>query len=118
MAYTVTKNKLSGSTNGKQIKITTKEDPGTLIHTCVSETTDYDEIWLYATNTNKSAIKITTHFNDDASNAYWLWYILPPQSGWICVCNGWSVHNGAILRMFANLINVVNVAGYVIQHRN
>ncbi len=38
---TFSKTKLSGSTDGKQIKVVATSTPGTTIHTGVSGTTDY-----------------------------------------------------------------------------
>ncbi len=41
---------LSGSTNGRLIKVVATATAGTLIHTAVTGTTNIDEIHLYAVN--------------------------------------------------------------------
>ena len=44
---TFTKQKLSGSTDGKGIKITSNTGgSGTTVHTAVTGTTDFDEVWI------------------------------------------------------------------------
>lgn len=47
---TYSKLKLSGSTDGRVVAITSLTSPGDTIHTAVSGTTDYDEVWLWAAN--------------------------------------------------------------------
>ena len=44
---TYTKRLLSGSTNGRPIKVAATATPGTTIHTAVTGTTDFDEVWIY-----------------------------------------------------------------------
>jgi len=61
---TYSKELLSGSTQGKQIKVVQTATAGTLIHTAVSGTTDLDEIWLYAVNSSASAVKLTIEWGE------------------------------------------------------
>jgi len=51
------KRKLSGSTDGKPIKVVATATAGTTIHTAVAGTTagTFDEIWLYAYNGHSSS---------------------------------------------------------------
>ena len=49
---TYSKQLLSGGTNGKNIKVAATATAGTTIHTANAGTTDIDEIWLYACNTD------------------------------------------------------------------
>jgi len=48
---------LSGSTNGKAVKVAATATAGTTIHT--AHATALDEIWLYAHNSSASAVKLT-----------------------------------------------------------
>jgi hypothetical protein len=62
---TFTKQKLSGSTDGKAIKLTGNDSAGAVtVHTAVAGTTvgTFDEIWLYANNTSTSAVKLTVEW--------------------------------------------------------
>jgi hypothetical protein len=56
---TFSKELLSGSTNGKAIKVAETATAGTTIHTAVSGTASFDEVWLYAHNS--SAISSQTY---------------------------------------------------------
>ena len=47
---TFTKLKLSGSTDGKQIKVSQTATAGTTIHT--AHATSLDEVWLWAVNSS------------------------------------------------------------------
>ena len=50
---------LSGGTTGKNIKVVATASAGTTIHTAVSGTSNMDEVWLYACNTDASDRKLT-----------------------------------------------------------
>ena len=48
---------LSGSTNGRNIKVAATETAGTTLHTATAVAGEFDEVWLYAMNTSTSAVK-------------------------------------------------------------
>ena len=56
---TFSKQLLSGSTDGKQIKVAATASTGTTIHTASSTTTVFDEVWLYATLNNPFSAALT-----------------------------------------------------------
>ncbi len=56
---TFSKTILSGSTDGRGIKVAATATAGTLVHTGSSTATTLDEIWLYAVNTSASDVKVT-----------------------------------------------------------
>ena len=59
---TFNKRLLSGSTNGRMIKIAATATPGTTIHTATTTSTandDCDEIYLWAVNSDTSSRKLT-----------------------------------------------------------
>lgn len=51
---------LSGSTNGRGIKVAANATPGTTIHT--ASTADKDEVWCWITNTSASDVVVTAEF--------------------------------------------------------
>ena len=53
---TFSKITLSGSTDGRGIRIANTATPGTTIHTASTVATTYDEIWLYAQNADTTMI--------------------------------------------------------------
>lgn len=70
---TYTLNKLSASTNGRTISISATSSPGTLVHTAVSGTTNYDEVWLWIVKGRQSidsayqTFRITTQYGGTTS---------------------------------------------------
>lgn len=111
----VAKAKLSGSTDGRQIKVAATASPGTLIHTAVSGTVPgtFDEIWLYAHNNDSVVRSIVVQLGgttapDDAINVD-----LPPVAGRFLILDGAILQNGAIVRVYATVANVVLISGFV-----
>ena len=54
---TFSKTILSGSTDGRGIKVAATATAGPLIHTGSATATTLDEFWLYAVNTSASDVK-------------------------------------------------------------
>ena len=104
---------LSGSTNGRLIKVVPIVTPGTLIHTAVSGSSDLDEIWLWAVNSDPTARKLTIEFGGVAAPDDLIELTVPAESGLMLVIPGILLQNALILRAFAALTNVVMVGGYV-----
>ena len=63
-AQVFTKALLSGSTNGKGIKVVQTATAGTLLHTAVAGTSSLDEIWLYAYNGHTADVVLTIEWGE------------------------------------------------------
>lgn len=107
-----TKDKLSGSTNGKGILVAATSSPGTTIHAAVSGTSSFDEVWLYAQNTDTTARKLTIEFGGTGA-ANLIEYTVPAESGLHLVVPGLIINNGQVVAAFAASTNVVNIHGFV-----
>lgn len=111
---TATKEKLSGSTDGKQIKVGATATPGTLIHTATSSTTTtWDEIWIWCTNSSTSAIKLTIQWGGTTSPDDEIEITIPPESGPIPVIPGLILQNSLVVRAFAGSANLLVISGFV-----
>jgi len=110
---TFTKLKLSGSTDGKQIKVAATATPGTTIHTAVSGTSDYDEIWLYVTNNHTAAVALTIEFGGTTSPDDLIQQSIPAKTGLYLLVPGLVLQNGAVVKAFAGTTNVISVSGWV-----
>jgi hypothetical protein len=111
---TFSKQLLSGSTNGRAIKIAATATAGTLIHTAVSGTSAEDEIWLYAHNTSASVVKLTLEWGGTTSPDDLIEVNVPVDgTGLILVAPGILLQNGLVVRAFAGTANVLNIFGYV-----
>ncbi len=100
---TFTKNLLSGSTNGKAIKVIATTTPGTTIHTAVAGTSSLDEIWLYAVNSSATAVKLTIEWGEAESGgeAGNIELTILAESGLMLVIPGLLLQNTLVIKAFA-----------------
>ena len=108
----MTKVFLSADTNGDGILIAATASPGTLIHTAVSGTTQFDEIYLYAHNTSAAAVVMTIEIGGAAA-VNQIKKTIPAQDGAILVIPGFLLNNAQTIAAFAATTNVINVHGWV-----
>lgn len=116
---TFTKQKLSGSTDGRGIKVVATGTPGTTIHTGSTTATTYDEIWLYAQNSDTTARKLTIEWGGTTSPDDTIEITIPAESGLVLVAPGLLVKGNAsaalVVKAFCATANVVTIHGYVNQ---
>lgn len=113
---TFVKRKLSGSTDGKMIKISATSTPGTTVHTATSGTSaadDYDEVYLWLVNSDSATRKVTVEFGGTTSPDDLVELYMPPETGPVLVIPGWPLQNAAVVKVFAASANVIMAAGYV-----
>lgn len=114
---TFTRILLSGSTSGKSIKVAATSTPGTAIHTAVAGATSFDEIYLWATNTDSSARTITLEWGGttDPDNLLTKAFSLSANSPPYPLVSGLVLNGGLLIKAFASSANVVLITGYVNQ---
>jgi hypothetical protein len=106
---TFSKLELSGSTDGRGIKVAATSSPGTAIHTATSSTTTgYDEEWLYAVNRLLTVQWGGTTSPDDDCKL-----TLLPKAGRILVVPGEILQNSLLVKAYADATNVVIISGFV-----
>lgn len=113
---TFSKIHLSGSTDGKLIKVAATATAGTTIHTGSTTATTYDELWLYAVNSDTTDRKLTIEFGGTSSPDDLIEQTITAESGLILVVPGLVIKGNAtalVVRAFAATANVVMVGGYV-----
>lgn len=103
--------KLSGGTNGKNIKVVQTATAGTLIHT--ADPTALDELWLWACNSSGAGVKVTVEYGGVASPDDTVEMTIPAESGWIPICPGLLLTNSLVVRAFAASANVILINGFV-----
>jgi hypothetical protein len=107
---------LSGSTDGKGIKVVQTATAGTTIHTGSSTPTTLDEIWLYAVNTDSTDRKLTIEWGGVASPDDLIEYTVKAENGLYLIAAGLLIKGNAtplLVRAFAATANVIVVHGYV-----
>jgi hypothetical protein len=109
------KRKLSGSTDGKPIKVVQTATAGDTIHTAVAGTTagTFDEVWLWAYNGHTSDVVLTVEFGGASVPDQNIVVTIPFKSGLIPVVPGLILQNGMVVKAFAGTANVVTLMGYV-----
>ena len=113
---TFSKIALSGSTDGKMIQVGATSSPGTTIHTGSTTATTYDEIWLYAVNSDTTARKLTIEWGGTSSPSDLIEFTVAAESGLYLITPGLVIKGNAtalVVRAFCASASVVNIAGYV-----
>lgn len=109
---------LSGSTNGKPIKVAaTAIGSGTTIHTAQSGTSFIDEVWAWASNTDSTDRTLTIGHGGttDPDDLTLKTVTIPANSGPVCISPGLPLQNSLIVKAAAGTANVVTISGYVIR---
>lgn len=109
------KRKLSGSTDGRQIKVVATATPGTLIHTSVTGVVPgtWDEIWLWGCNSSAAVVGVQVQLGGTTNPDDLIGVNIPPTAGLMLLLPGLILQNGTIVRVFAGTANVIMVSGYV-----
>ena len=112
---TFVKAELSGSTDGRLIKVAATATPGTLIHTAGAVTGDdnYDEIWLWAVNSDTTARKLTIEYGGTTAPDDLIEQTIGAESGLLTIVPGWVLQNALVVRAFAATANVVLIGGFI-----
>ena len=110
---TYSKRLLSGSTQGRQIKVAQTATAGTLIHTAVAGTSDLDEVWLWAVNHHTATVLLTIEYGGVSDPDDGIVVNIPAENGLILVVPGLLLQNELVVRAFAGTANVVCISGFV-----
>ena len=114
---TFSKQILSGSTDGRPIKVAATATPGTTIHTGSATATTYDEIWLYGMNSDTTARKLTIEWGGTSAPDDLIEVTLAAESGLVLLTPGLIIKGNAstalVVKAFAASANVLTIHGYV-----
>ncbi len=105
----ITKEFLSGSTNGQPIAITQTATLGDTVHT--AHATSKDEVWIYAVNTSGAQRTLTIEYGGAASGNLIVVQI-DQNTGLVLVSPGLVLSNSLVVTAFADAAGV-NVVGWV-----
>ena len=95
---------LSGITNGLTIEITGVTLPNEIaVHTAISGTSDWDEIYLWGINTHSSAVSMIVYFGSTTAPIY---TTLPSRDTPYNIIPGWPLNGGR---------GVSAIVGYAVQ---
>lgn len=103
--------KLSGSTDGRGVKVAATSSPGTTLHT--AHATALDEVWLYVYNDHTAPVALTIEFggvtvpDDDIALA------IPSKQGLILAVPGLILTNSLVVKAWADQANKLAMFGFV-----
>lgn len=105
---------LSGSTNGRVIPVAATATPGTLIHTALSGTAGFDEVYLWVSNVTSAAATLTVEFGGvtDPGDHIVKQFSIPANSPPVPIVTGQVLQNGLVVRAFSGTTSALNISGY------
>ena len=114
---TYSKQLLSGSTQGKPIKVAQTATLGTTIHATGTSSSIIDEVWLYAYNSSTGPIALTVEYGGASVPDQNIKIDIPPTSGLTLVVPGLILTGTGsaanTITAFAGTADVVTISGYV-----
>ncbi len=102
---------LSGSTNGRMIKVAATASTGTTIHT--AHASAQDELHLWAINTDSTDRKLTIELGGTGSPDDLVEFIVPAEDGFYKIIPGARLTGSVVTTAFAATTNVIMIMGYV-----
>jgi hypothetical protein len=109
--------KLGGSTNGRNILVAATATTGTLLHTAVNVSGQYDVVHIYAINTHTANVDLTIEAGGTTNPNDLILLAIPYKSGLIYVLPGLPYDGGVIIRAFASVANKINISGVVYRYK-
>ncbi len=115
---TISKVKLSGSTDGRGIAVAANSSEGTTIHTGSATATTYDEIWLWASNFNTSTETLVLQWGGvTEAGDHFIATVNPNET--VLIAPGWVLKGNAstalIVKAYSTTANKVNITGFINQ---
>lgn len=104
---------LSGSTDGRRIKVVATATAGTLIHTATSTSGQIDWLTLYAQNSHTADVVLTIEFGGVSAPDDLIQQTITTKAGDALLVAGLPLRNGLVVRAFAATANVITIAGFV-----
>lgn len=106
---------LSGSTDGKPVPVAATATPGTLMHTAVSGSASFDEVYCWVSNVTGSAATLTIEWGStsDPGGLMTKAVSIPANSAPIPIITGQVLNNAMVVRMFSGTASALNITGFV-----
>jgi hypothetical protein len=111
---TITPIHASASTNGKAIKVSATASPGTSIHQATNTAGNFDDITLYAYNSDSADRELTLQWGGVATPDNDIKVTVPAKAGLFCVVSGLRLDGGqSVLAYCAAAANVITITAVV-----
>ena len=110
---TYSKHLLSASGSGLGILVSASATPGTTIHTAVSGSSNFDEIWLYAVNSGSATLKLTVEWGEITAPNGNIEVGIPSENGLVLISPGLLLQGGKVVNAFADSGSLIIIHGFV-----
>lgn len=114
---TFTKTLLSGSTQGRGIKVAATASSGTTVHATGTSASNIDEVWLYAYNSDSTNRELTIQYGATSTPDDDITVTIPTKAGLILVVPGLILTGTGsaanTIRAYSEVANVITIHGYV-----
>lgn len=108
---------LSGSTNGRGIKVVATSSTGTTIHATGTSSSVKDELWLWAYNSDTAARLLTIQFGGTSTPDDDIKVTMPSQAGLVLIVPGLILQGtgsvASTVAAYAATANVITIQGFV-----
>lgn len=107
--------KLSGSTDGRGIKVAATATAGTTVHTATANASDIDLVTLWAVNqdADSETRTLTIEFGGTTAPDDLITLPIPAKAGLVLICERMPILNSLVVRAFADEANDVIIFGRV-----
>jgi hypothetical protein len=105
---------LSGSTNGRPIPVAATATAGTLLHTAITGTSGFDEVYMWASNVTAATATLTVEWGGvgDPTDHLVKAYSIPANSPPIPIAVGQCINNALVVRAFSGTASAINISGF------
>ena len=113
---TFAKQELSGSTDGRGIKVTGDATGSSVtVHTAQAGTGNdkYDEVHIWANNSHTASITLTIEWGGTTDPDDLIEVAVPAQQGLMLIVPGLVLQNSLVCKAFASTTNQISLFGFV-----
>lgn len=107
--------KLSGSTDGKAVKVAAIATPGTTVHTAHATSLDFITLWATNNDADSETRTLTLEWGTVTAADGNIKVPIPAAAGPVMVCDRLPLTNSLLVTAFADEANDVLVFGHVVR---
>lgn len=107
--------KLSGSTDGKAVKITATATTGTTVHTAHATSMDYLTLWAANNDADGETRTLTLEWGTTTAADGNIVVPVPCKAGPVMICDRLPLTNSLLVTAFADEANDVLIFGHVVR---
>lgn len=107
--------KLSGSTDGKGVKVAATATPGTTVHTAHATSLDFVTLWAANNDADSEVRTLTLEWGTTTAADGNIVVPVPAKAGPVIICDRLPLTNSLLVTAFADEANDILVFGHVVR---